>query len=286
MRAWLPLILAGLLGLSGISAHAYLLQFKDTAGTSRNFKTVMNIKGSMEAASMNVPFTSVATYLAVEKVTAVNANGAALSYALKNGTVSVKITGLPGDEENQTIEQALPAFAMVYSRTLTGKVINLKMNEQPMTSMAGPYDATGEQLQYPSQGLEFPTTDVNIGDSWTGKESIEIGAGNKITVNATYTLTGTKAVNGVNLVVITCNFTSAAPALSANTVTGGAQASTMTMSMAMSGQSTTLFDPQAGALVSEAIKGNVLLTAGNVPGAEGMSITSKMTLDGTIVRTN
>ena len=281
MRIRTLLCLVTMLILTALSAQAYRLQFKDTAGATRNYAMTVNTKGTMSVMGMSMPLTSVTTMTAVEKVLNVKNGSASVSYEIKDGKIKVTIAGIPGEDEPQTVDQPMPGFTMTYDRTPLGKVSNVKMTGE-ITNMLGGFDPSSSQ--YPGQGLEFPDKDLKAGDTWTGQQSLEVAPGSTVDMKAKYTLTGTKVVEGKTYLVLTCDITASAPKITITQPENKdqpAEAQPAITGLTLKGKATTLFDEAAGEIFSETFTMDVSM---NLAGGIGEAGAVKMTMDGTLTR--
>lgn len=282
MRVWSLICLATLLAVSSLSAQAYRLQFKDTAGATRTYKTQVNIAGSVLMGSISSPLDSTMSMTAVEKVTGITDGKSAITYQIKDGTVSVKVT-VPGEEAPQTLEQQLPEFSMFYDRTMLGQVSNLRTSGEAAGIMGGPANSANNQFINPGEGLVLPDKELKVGDRWSRKESLPMNADSKLDVTANYTLVGPKvAENGKTYLQIDVDLTMNLPKMAMKAGGEGDQAINMTMSMNMKGKETVLFDEQAGELYRVSFKMSGVTNMA-MPGQEGDPM--KMTMNTTAVMT-
>jgi len=234
------------LGLTTLAAQAYTLQFKDAAGTTRTYQSQMTITGAMTAAGMNLPVNATVEMALVEKVLGVTNQVSSVTYAMQNGAMHVKVTGIPGDNPEETVEQDIPGFTFTFNRTPQGKVSNVKMEGEITSMFLGSADALVNPMESPGQGLAFPAADLKIGDTWNGTQTTMVGnAPAKVT--ALYTLAGTEVVNGKTYLKITCDTTISVPGVNLNTNDGNKDIPTpMALVMNLKGRTTTLFDEAAG----------------------------------------
>lgn len=258
MRYWLLVSLVTLLGCCMISANAYRLAFKDTVGATYTFKSDFKITGQMVGGSLNAPIDSTVNMTSQEKVNSINNGIASITYSVKDGKMVATLSGLPGDQSSQTIEQDIPAFTMTFNRSPQGKVSNLKFSGDAANIFGGPFDAVTNQMQDPGQGLLFPDRELSIGDSWNAKQTMQVGQGSPFTITAKYTLLGTEVVNGKTYLKIQCDITASTPgiAMHAGQQTQGLN---MSMSMSLTGTAVTLFDGQAGQIFRETMKMHAVL---------------------------
>lgn len=275
MRIRMLLCLVAVLALTALSVQAYRLQFKDTAGATHTYAMVVNTKGTMNVMGMSMPMTSVTSMTTVEKVLAVKDNLASISYEAKEGKVTVTVSGVPGEDEPQTIEQPMPTFTITYDRTKLGKVSNLKMTGE-MAGMLGGFDPTSNQ--YPGQGMEFPDKDLKAGDNWTAQQSVEVAPGSKINMIAKYTLTGTKVVDGKTYLALACDITADAPTLKVNQPADAEQP--VISNLKLRGKATTLFDETAGVIFNTTYTMDVSMNLAAEGDAAAGAGSIKLTMEG------
>ena len=258
--------------LASLSAQAYRLSFKDTAGTVRTTKTTFTIKGSMDGSGLSLPFTSTSTLVENETVTALNAGVASLSRQLKSGTMSVSTTS-PGEDTPQTAQQNLPSYTITYDRTPLGKVSNVKIAGDLTKLLGNSSDSLTTQILSGSEGLSFPDRDLNVGDSWTGAQSLTMG-GAKADITMNFTLAGAQVVNGKTYLSITCDLTMNVPAMKVSSPLGD-----IPMSLQVCGKTMVLFDNQAGCLYRETsdLTNTTTIT---LPGVDVGAATMKSTISG------
>jgi len=227
--------------LATLAAQAYTLQFKDAPGTTRTYKSKMAITGAMSAAGLNLPIDSTIDMTLMEKVLGVKDQVSSVAYGLQNGTLHLKVTGILGDDPEQTIDQDLPTFTFTFNRTPQGKVSNVKTEGEITNLFLGSADALTNPMESPGQGLEFPAGPLKIGDTWNGSQTAQVGNA-QAKVTALYTLAGTEVVNGKTYLKITCDTTISVPGANMN----AADNAPMAMAMSLKGRTTTLFDEAAG----------------------------------------
>jgi len=259
------------LALAALSAQGYTLQFKDSAGAARAYRSQMTITGVMSGAGLSLPLNATVDMTLLEKVLGVKDQVAAVSFGLQQGTMHLKVSGLPGEEEEQTIDQALPVFTFLFNRTPRGKVSNVKTQGEIASLFLGSADALVTPMSSPDRGLEFPAGELKIGDTWQGSQTAL--AGNAETrVTALYTLAGTQVVNGKTYLKINCDTTVSVP----DTGMNADDDTEMAMNVILKGQSTTLFDEAAGEPFRTSFTMSGTL---NMTGAETMGIEVKTTLN-------
>ena len=280
MRTGIFLGMLGMLLISTLAAQAYRLQFKDVIGATRQYNIRMVQTGQVNFAGVQAPVVSNSTMTAIEKVTAVNNGVATLSYMAKNGSVTMKISNLPGDEEEQTITQPIPDLAISYDRTALGKVSNMHITGQQSSVLDGMFNGPTGQLQVPGQTFTFPDKDLKAGDSWDCTATFPIGENGKLQVQGKYTLVGTKlGDDGNTYLQIDGDIAISVKDMTVK-IPMGDQTLAMTINIDMKGKETTLFDEAAGAVAQENMKfsGTTEVTT---PGAEGsmkMDSTNEMTM--------
>ncbi|MHB9133583.1 MAG: hypothetical protein ACYDBB_21170 [Armatimonadota bacterium] len=282
MKQYLLVVTAVILGMVQLTAQAYRLEFKDVAGTSRTYKTQITVEGSMGNEMLNLPVSGVVTYANIEKVNTAGNGSATLTYTVTNGTVNLKVSGMPGEDTAENIEQSLPGFVMTYTRTPRGKISNMKFNGDLGGLFSSPFDPLANQGQYPGQGLEFPDKDLTPGDTWTGKQTVEMGPGNVVQITSNYTFIGSKVIEGRTFMQINADITLVAPKMTLK-VNALGQDATMAVAMNMTGKSETLFDPQAGQIYKSMMKG-IAVTNMSSANADGLSAKSTLTLNSTTIR--
>ncbi|MHB9107045.1 MAG: hypothetical protein ACYDCO_08320 [Armatimonadota bacterium] len=273
-----PLVLMLALSLAAL-AQAYTLQFKDAAGTTRTYKSQMTITGTMSGAGMTLPIEAAVEMALVEKVLDVRNQVSSVSYGSSNGVMRVKVTGLPGEEEEETIDQDLPDFTFTYNRTPQGKVSNVKTHGEITNLFLGPADMLLNPLENPGQGLELPAGDVKIGDTWTGTQTALVGTA-QAKVTAKYTLAGTEVVDGKTYLKITSDTTISVPGA---TVNAGDQEKENPVALVLNlkGRTTTLFDQAAGApfRTTFTLAGTMTM---NGPETMGMEVKTTLNVSGTM----
>jgi hypothetical protein len=272
------LVLMLALGLAAL-AQAYTLQFKDAAGTTRTYKSQFTITGTMSGAGMNLPIEAAVEMALVEKVLGVQNQVSSVSYGAQNGMMHVKVSGMPGDEEEQTIDQEMPGFTFTYNRTPQGKVSNVKTSGDITNLLLGSADTLVNPTETPGQGLEFPAGDVKIGDTWSGSQTALVGAA-QAKVTAKYTLAGTEVVNGKTYLKITCDTTVSIPQATLNPG-DQQQQNPVALVVNLKGRATTLFDQAAGEpfRTTFALAGTMTM---NGPETMGMEINTALTVNGTM----
>jgi len=272
------LVLVLALGLATL-AQVYSLQFKDAAGTTRTYQSQFTITGTMSGAGMNLPIEAAVEMALVEKVLGVQNQVSSVSYGSQGGTMHVKVSGLPGDEEEQTIDQAMPGFIFTFNRTPQGKVTNVKTKGDITNLILGSADTLVNPTETPGQGLEFPAGDIKIGDTWSGSQTAMVGAA-QTKVTAKYTLVGTEVVNGKTYLKITCDTTISTPSATIN-AGDQAQQNPVALVVNLKGRTTTLFDQAAGEpfRTTFALAGNMTM---NGPETMGMEVNTTLTVNGTM----
>lgn len=275
MRIRSLMAMAALLMLATLSAHAFRLQFKDNAGDERTYAATMSMKGAMDMMGMSMPMTTTSSFTAIEKVLAVKDSVATVSYEVKDGKSVTEIIGM-GDEDPQTVEQPIPGFTLTYNRTPQGRVSNIKMTGEATALLGGFSDMMNNQMQYPGQGLEFPDKELKAGDTWTGKQEMELFPGSKLTINAKYTLVGTRAVKGKTFLVVKCDLDAKMANAKIKTPATEAEAAIdITLGMALKGTGETLFDEANGSLYETDTNMNIVVDISNSTIGTG-KMTAKM----------
>ena len=260
-------------------AQAYTLQFKDAAGTTRTYRSQMAITGAMSGAGMNLPIEAVVEMALIEKVLDVRDQVSSVSYGSSNGVMRVKVTGLPGEEEEETIDQELPDFTFTYNRTPQGKVSNVKTHGEITHLFLGPVDMLLNPAENPGQGLELPAGDVKIGDTWTGTQTALVGAA-QAKVTATYTLAGTEVVNGKTYLKITSDTVISVPGATIDTAEGDEE-NPVALVLNLKGRTTTLFDEAAGEpfRTTFTLAGTMTMSG---PETMGMEVKTTLNVNGTM----
>ena len=282
MRIRTLFILCVLLGLTSLAAQAYRPQFKDAQGTVRTYKSNMHMKGTSDVMGMTIPVDSTVTMTSLEKVLAKNAAAAStLSYTVKEGKVKATVS-VPGLDEDETVDQALPSFNMTYTRTPSGRVTSVKSTGQldPNMGQMTPIDIMSD---YPGQGLEFPNKELKVGDTWDGVQSFTLAGGATVHFKVKYTLTGVKDVNGASCLLVTSDINVKANNLAVQLTGIGGNAAKVTVSMVITGTETMLFDQTAGEIAGTDsdlnIDVNMTSDSGEVP-----NIKMKLKMDGDMTR--
>jgi len=281
MRIWNFLALMVLGIVCTLTAQAYRIAFNDTVGMTRTYKTDLTINGNAETLGISAPLTATLTKVTQEKVTAVDNGKAAIATTDKSGNIHVKISGLSGGDDPQTLDEKLPSFSIAYNRTPQGKVSDIKVTGDSPQLLGGPADSALNLTQYPGDGIAFPAGDVAIGDTWTGKDTLDVGSGNTIEVTINYTLKGTKIIDGKTYLVITADIDTTVSKLTMKIASLGD--TTMTLSMTIKGTATTFFDEKAGEIFKETYN---LASVVNVVGDDQTPVTAKMnlTIKGSMVK--
>ena len=150
------------------------------SGVSRQYHTKVGLSGNVSMGTVSSPIESTITMTALEQINAVANGKSSVTYSLKNGTVSVKLPNLMGDDNTpQSIDQPMPDFAMDFDRTPLGKISNLKMSGEAGNLLGGAPNQVNNQLINPEEGLEFPDKDLQPGDTWTRTTTVSINADSK-----------------------------------------------------------------------------------------------------------
>lgn len=244
MRLW---ALFGLLAMfigSALTAHAYRPVFKDVAGATRTYTTTSTVTGASQLGTISIPINATTTMTAVEKVLAAQNGTASVSYQITGGKMSMKVT-MPGEEDAETIEQPITPFGMTFNRSSLGLVTNLKMTGGVPQLFGGPIDQALSRLDDAGTGLAFPAKDLQIGDTWTGREQMVLPDGNKIDMAVKYTLAGVQRGANGNVLQIKSDITISAPKMTMTLNLLG-QAFTIPLSFTLAGTEVTLFDEAAG----------------------------------------
>lgn len=275
-------IVAALIAVLAVSAQAYRLTLKSPVGVTRTYANTMTINGASETMGMTIPMHGTVSMTMTEQVTSANADGTAnIATTLKNGAMQMTISGLPGGESQQ-INQSIPDMTMTYTQSARGVVSNLQMSGK-MTEMPGFPSTMMNGMSNPMQGMAFPDRDLQIGESWTGQETMEIMPGQTFIVNANYTLAGVDKVDGKELLRVTSTATANMPACSVNAGNmPGGESLQMMMSMTMRMTGTTHFDAAAGELYSSNYTGTVTTTITPSGEMAMMGTTMTMNLTGTM----
>ncbi len=279
----LALMLAGL----SMAAQAVRLEYKETAGTKRSMSSVLNVKGTIQGGGLVAPFVANTSFVTVETVTAVNNGVANIVTEGRDGKVTLTVSGLPNDQgelESQTIEQAMPGFTFNFQRTPTGRVSNIKFSGDAAKVLGDPTQPWTTSGQFPGQELQFPTGDVQIGDSWDAQQALVLGNTGKADVVARYQLVGSKVIDGRTLMQINGTYTVTVTKMTINMDLFG-QKVPMLMDMVMKGTSVSMFDAAAGQLVSETFSANseMALTSESM---SALNATTNMSIEGVSKRIN
>lgn len=284
MRIRLFSLLVLTLALTTLSARAYRLQFKDPAGAERNYKSTLHLKGTAEVLGMSLPTESTITMTSVEKVLDKIADGsAALTFTVKEGKVQATVS-VPGAEEDETIAQDLPPFAMKYSRLPNGKVTAVHMTGNAGDTLMNQLSFLNGEAEYPGQGIVFPARDLKVGDSWEGMQTFQLAAGAAMEYKVKYTITGTRVVGGKTCLIFSNDINAKSTGLEINAaIIPGTPATALTVNVILSGKETTLFDPDAGEIAGNASTMHVNLVMASA-GADGLTVTMKMSLDDQTLR--
>lgn len=280
MRVWQFVGLIAVLAMITMSAQAYQLRFKDTAGATRTYTNAIQVNGTAQAMGFSVPVSGTVNFTLVEKVN--TANGTAnITTTLQNGTAKLTLT-MPGQEEAQTINQPIPTITITYDRTPLGAVSNVKTSGLS-GDVAGMPSQLLNNIQTPGQTLQFPARELQVGDTWTGTQSIPLGPGNNATVNVTYTLVGEETVNGRTFLRVTTVATANVPSV---TITAsqlpGQPPTQMTLSLNLNLNGSTLFDAAAGQVNQSTYTGTTATTIIPEGGTADSAITVNLNINGTM----
>ncbi|MCE5323790.1 hypothetical protein LLG46_10815 [bacterium] len=148
------------------AAISYKLEFKDSETNKRAYKAEIDLEDpKADGGTLSVH----AWPVFVETVTAAKDNAAMLSYAVREGNVTLDF--ISGGNKSSAYQGPIGNATMSYSRAPQGKVsdIEIDKNMNVLFGKAGAY-------AYCWLGLEFPDRELKIGDKWTvkGSDSITI----------------------------------------------------------------------------------------------------------------
>jgi len=110
-----------------------------------------------------------------------------------SGSIEIAVTVAEGHQEINGEKVPLPFIGVTQLLELTrnGRFVSIK--------------PTNQYIDYKSMLIEFPSRAIAIGDSWTTRANLDLYI--KIGMEARYTLTGFKTVNGFECAVIKANIT-------------------------------------------------------------------------------
>ncbi|MHB9133585.1 MAG: hypothetical protein ACYDBB_21180 [Armatimonadota bacterium] len=279
MRAWMWIVFVVILVLLPISAGAYQLRFKDAAGAMRTYRFEIKTTGTATSGTSTIPLDSTAVMTTVEKILNVKNGLSSISYEMRDGEMTGKFTP-PGADKPQTVKMPLPAMSMSFERSPLGKVTNARMSGQ-MTGMMNSQLDVLNKYQNPGQGLEFPEKELKDGDTWGGAQTIPLDGDNKLEVTAKYTLIGTKVDNGRSLLQIDCDLAVKATNFTIK-ITQGDKDESMTISIDLTGKTTTFFDEAAGGIYSTTVK--LANTTTTILGKEPTPLKMNTVIEGTMTR--
>lgn len=279
MKLWTVTCLALVLGLS-LTAQAYLLQLRDAVGTVRTYANTMTMTGDFAMGTITMPIKGTVTFTTVESVTGISADNTAavISSSQKDGMMTLELPSMTGEEDTQTVQQPMPKLAMTFNRTPQGKVSNLKLSMDGRAMEGSPLDVFTNPMEDIGVDLEFPNRELNIGDTWTAKQSVALGGGAILNATGNYTLAGTEVVNGATCLKIQCSVTASTTAMPVSTPLGP-----QTMTMSMLGTTTALFDPRAGETVSGTQSLTIMVDMKSI-GDDPTVAKTNMKLNGTITK--
>lgn len=284
MKLWLIAVVVAVLGWGTLAqAQGYRLAFRHTAGTTRTYANTIKVSGNVDAMGLAVPITGTVTFTLTEQVTAVNPDGSAnITTQLTNGNAQLTITGLPGQEEPQTISQVIPPVTLTYTRTPQGAVRNLTTSGMA-TSLPGLPVELLNNLQTPGQILTFPDRTLQIGDTWASDLQAEVAPGQPISITATNQLAGIEQVAGKDYLRVMTAATANVPGVVISTdQIPGQPATQLKMSLKLTMNAITLFDATAGEVFRTTFTGDAQTTVVPVDGSPAMAITANLRLEGTM----
>jgi len=277
MQRSLRIVLVVSLICAALASHAYRLAFKDTAGATRTYNNAINLTGSVQAMGLNVPVTGTVNFVMSETVNSVTTGSANITTQIQNGMANVTLSGLPGDEGAQTINEPIPPITITYDRTPLGAISNVKVTGQQAVLPGLPSELL-TNLQTPGQGIAFPNRDIAAGESWTGQQNLQLGQGGSAAVSITNKLVGPLTMGGRNLIQIDSTMTANVANLTVNMGDPG-QSAAIPVNVKLNGTGTTLFDPQAGVIYSMKSQYTVNATVSGL--GDAGTITMNLTLNGT-----
>lgn len=283
MRTWFVTGLVAVCMWATVGAQAYRLAFKYTPNTRLTYGSTVNISGTTQTMGMSIPMNGTVAMSMVETVVGVNDDGSAnLIMSMQNGCANITLSGLPGDQPTQTINQPIPAMTMSYTQSPLGAVSNMKMSGQ--AALIPGFDANMlTNLQGPGQGMSFPDRDLQIGDSWTADQTMEIMPGQKLTLKMTHRLVDAETVNGKTLLKILTDVAANLPNSTFTVPVGEGQPPvSISMSMGMQMTGATLLNPDAGEIQQSTFSGDVISSFAPVGGDANMTTTMNMHMSGAL----
>ena len=248
--------------LAAMTAHAYQLRFLDPADTTRWYQSEFTLKGTLALQPMNeqLPLVGTITFIAKEQVTGVNQDGTAnLVNEITDGKVKINVA-------DQTTDQSMTGYRTTFTRSPSGNVTNTEI-QGGAGGIFGQMQSLGMSDQWKmlanlGQALEFPKTDVKAGDTWSNQASFEIAPDQVVEMKTTNRLIGPKMIADVpnyTFLEIDGNTSLKLPEMNLS-IGVGDMAMSLKQSMAISGQSIALFDPQAGEFFRSMFNGTMKVT--------------------------
>lgn len=277
MRLWTMLCAVVLLVGTALSAHAVRLAYSQQVGSSRTYLSSFTMTGNIAMPGQDsMKLDSSFSTTTEEKILAVNQDGAAsVSMDMKNGNMKMTVAG-------QTQQMPIPAMQMTFDRTKLGKVSNMQMQGEAVDQMPGMNNMQFNQL---GTSYAFPDRDLNAGDAWEDKTTLEIPFLGEATIVTKNTLVGTKIVDGKTYLQIDSTMTMTTPG-TASTMGEGEQQMTMKMAIKLTGTASSLWNEEAGELFRSTVKADMIMNM-TMTSADGQSMntTMNMKMNGTMKKT-
>ncbi len=262
-----PRILLCLLALAvSLGAQGYRLEFKQAAGTKHVYRYDLRARGSLSLPDSPVmAFTAQTAFTALERIVSVKPGGnAVVSMALKHGNV-ILTSG------EKTRRAAIPILLVQFDRSPLGEVgrVQTRGSFGEVSPTLKSLDNQWQYINQFGQQLQFPPTDLSIGDTWSVNGVIELAPGTTISVEGQNTLVGAKVVGGKTYLHIHSDFTLTLPR-SEMTIGDPAARQRIALRLKMLGKSDTLFDAKAGCVFRTGFSAGLTLGV-DVSGVEGKS---------------
>ena len=109
LRTFLGML--ALIIVTGLSAQAYRLTYKGTAGTVHTYTITTKATSSSTMQGSNIDTTNSMTMTEVEKVLSVKDGKQGLSYELKDGKMTMKLSGTP---DAKPMDTPIPAMSFTF----------------------------------------------------------------------------------------------------------------------------------------------------------------------------
>ncbi|HMS56029.1 MAG TPA: hypothetical protein PKA27_11575 [Fimbriimonadaceae bacterium] len=250
------------------SAQSVTLKLKLTSGKTYKYQTLTDMQQAAQGMSMPMKIDQVMNL----KVGAKTAKGYSVTHSVSSAKVTVPKDS-PMASMSKSIEDSAKkaTFTSIYSET--GKIVQAG---KVQGGLPGMQNQNGFSAGF--MGVEYPKTPVSVGTKWTASIDISEALGStgmKVDgkpIVVTYKVTKIETKNGKTLVTLatTMNGKSSGSMKAGQNQPGG------TMNLSINGSGTTVVDAATGLPVSSK------MTAKNVIGFGGMSMTQNMTVTSTL----